>query len=137
MDSFEASNFKRMDNGNFEYFVHHRPLGKKVNGLYQHVPWSDIAIQNVPLETTLHLENQNKFIEYMNYIESMKGTIKKVINERNLDNKIRYSGTNRLQFNKEYIDPYRSRSIPKKKKKKFPVKPKLPYTKTNKVVSYL
>ena len=137
MDSFESPNFKRMDNGNFEYFVHHRPLGKKVNGLYQLVPWSDIAIQNVPLETTLHLENQNKYIEYMNYIESMKGTTKKVINERNLDNKVRYSGTNELQFNKEYIDPYRSRSIPKKKKKKFPVNAKLPYTKTNKVVSYL
>ena len=73
----------------------------------------------------------------MNYIESMKGTTKKIINERNLDNKVRYSGTNELQFNKEYIDPYRSRTIPKKKKKKFPVKPKLPYTKTNKVVSYL
>jgi len=127
MGSIGVQDFLKMDNGNYEFFVHHRPLGKKVNGLYQNVPWSDVAIQNVPLEKTLYLEVQNKYIEHMNYVESMKGINKRMINSRVMNDSIRYSGTNKVKYEDDYIGPYRSRKI-LTKKKKYPVKPKREYT---------
>ena len=137
MDSFEVPNFKKLDNGDFEYFVHHRPLGKKMNGLYQNVSWSDVAIHNVPLEKTLNREIQNKYIGYMNYVESMKGFNEKMINSRKMNDSIRYSGTNKVKYDDDYTNPHRSRKIAMKKKKKYPVKPKRDYTRDNKVASHL
>jgi hypothetical protein len=46
-----------------ETLVHYRSLGEKEGGLYPKVPWSDIAIHGIPLDTTLQLETLSDDIE--------------------------------------------------------------------------
>jgi hypothetical protein len=57
--SYEIPNFEHTDSG----IVHSRPLGTKVGGLYQNVSWSEVALQGVPIDTTLNLEVQDKVID--------------------------------------------------------------------------
>jgi hypothetical protein len=56
--SYEIPNFEHTDSG----IVHSRPLGTKVGGLYQNVSWAEVAIQGVPIDTTMNLEVQDQII---------------------------------------------------------------------------
>ena len=58
-----AMNQTHYNNGD-NYFVHHRPLGKKIQGYYPHVSWSDIVLQYVPVETTILSSMENEEIHY-------------------------------------------------------------------------
>ena len=56
--SYEIPNFEHTDSG----IVHSRPLGTKVGGFYQNVSWAEVAIQGVPIDTTMNLEVQDQII---------------------------------------------------------------------------
>ena len=99
--------------------------------------WSDITSKNVSYDKQLSLEIDCMSLECSNYLESLRGHQKKMINPRNMDNGIQYSGTDSGQTDGDYINPYRKRKIPSKKIKKYPVKPKLDYKKENKLISHL
>ena len=47
-----------------EYFVHQRNLGQKVpdSALYPSALWSDVVLQDVPIEVTMGLANQDEAI---------------------------------------------------------------------------
>jgi hypothetical protein len=68
--SYEIPNFQSTDEG----FVHSRPLGTKVQGLYQNVSWSDVALQGVPLDRTLELETQDMIIGFHQDISNTEET---------------------------------------------------------------
>ena len=52
-----------------EDFVHQRNLGQKMSGshLYPSVPWSDVVLQDVPIEVTMALANQDEAIMESTY----------------------------------------------------------------------
>ena len=54
-------------------FVHYRSLGEKEGGLYPQVPWSEIAINGIPLDTTLQLETRSDNIEDIMRQSSLQG----------------------------------------------------------------
>ena len=99
--------------------------------------WSDITSKNVSYGEQILLEINTMAIERLNYLESLREYGKKMINPRNMDHDIQYSGTDYGQTNGDYINPYRKRKVPQKKIKKYPVKPKLDYKKENKLISHL
>jgi len=65
--SYEIPNFEHTDSG----IVHSRPLGTKVGGLYQNVSWSEVALQGVPIDTTMGLEVQDQIIESNQMVSMM------------------------------------------------------------------
>lgn len=99
--------------------------------------WSDITSKNVSYDKQLSLEIDSMSLECSHYLESLREYGKKMINPRNMNDSIQYSGTDFGQTDGDYINPYRKRKIPQKKIKKYPVKPKLNYKKENKLISYL
>lgn len=110
-----------------DYFVHYRPLGKKYNGMYINAPWSDVAIQNVAKETTLHLEEQNKYISHIMNENNHRITENEstIINPRVMDDTIILNTSYiKEKDTKNFIKGYRERPIPKKKKSNYATKPK-------------
>lgn len=97
--------------------------------------WSDITSKNVSYGEQILLEIYTMALERSNYLESLREYEQKMINSRNIDSHIRYSGTDSGQTDGVYINPYRKRKIPQKKIKKYPVKPKLPYKKQSKLLA--
>ena len=65
--SYEIPNFEHTDSG----IVHSRPLGTKVGGLYQNVSWAEVALQGVPIDTTMNLEVQDQIIESNQMVSAM------------------------------------------------------------------
>ena len=65
--SYEIPNFEHTESG----IVHSRPLGTKVGGFYQNVSWSEVALQGVPIDTTLNLEVQDQIIESSQMVSEM------------------------------------------------------------------
>lgn len=59
-----ANSYNNSYNNSEDYFVYHRPLGKKIQGYYPHVSWSDIVLQHVPVETTILSSIENEEIHY-------------------------------------------------------------------------
>ena len=134
MTTYEIPNINYDHSG--EYFVHYRPLGKKIQGYYPNVTWSDIAIQNVPLETTIQFKNENELSECLRSLQGdvnghiMVGNKKEdsiIIESSSYKNqkelpergeKPRYMKTRYSNRTGE-----RSRVIPSHMKKKYPTKP--------------
>jgi len=118
-------------NLNNEYFVHFRPLPKKVGGMYQNIPWSDVMLQNVPKETTYALaENDDNLKDkistlrpwYKNILEDAEPTY---INDRTSDRNINISTSEiREDDIKKFIKGYKQRPIPKRKMSTYVTKPR-------------
>ena len=119
-----------------EYFVHHRPLGKKLGGQYRNVSWSDIALQNVPLETTLALETENEELEFR--MRQSVGTedMKTIVGDRHVVTDIIQCGDGKLYMGERGGKPNHikgtpvrydntGRPIPRHTKKKYPTKPRI------------
>ena len=137
MATYEIPNMTYDNSG--EYFVHYRPLGKKVQGQYLNVPWSDIALQNVPLETTLALENENDELEFRMRQSVRTEDVQTIIGDRHVVADIIQCGDAKLYMGErgergekpDHIKgaPVRydctGRPIPKHSKKKYPTKPRI------------
>ena len=95
--------------------------------------WSDITSKNISPEQIAFNEIKQMSIECINYLKSLNNHSTTYINPRIMNNDIRYTGSDFVQIDGPYIDPYRKRKIPQKKHKNYSVKPKLPYQKQNKV----
>ena len=114
-------------NLNNEYFVHFRPLPKKVGGMYQNIPWSDVMLQNVPKETTYALaENddnmKDKIRHFKEILEDEESTY---INKRTSDKNINISTSEiREDDIKKFIKGYKQRPIPKRKRSTYETKPR-------------
>lgn len=120
-------------NNDAEYFVHSRPMPKKVGHLYMNVPWSDVALQNVPKITTrnLELEDLNLLIDTYNNRNMIReqGISDTYINDTYINdiNSFNYD----ISINETYIKEQRgegkfirTRKIPQKKNKNYPTKAK-------------
>ena len=134
MTTYEIPNMLYDSSG--EYFVHHRPLGEKIQGQYPHVPWSDIALQNVPLETTINLRNENEELEHMRRLEKMNEVVMKtMVGEKRVvkdvieceNNKNITARGEKPRHIKAMAPAYenKGRPIPKNTKKKFLTKPRI------------
>lgn len=119
-----------------EYFVHHRPLGTKIQGQYLNVPWSDIALQNVPLETTLSLEIENIDLECQrrmaNIVEEnkslmvgSKNVVKDIIGYEIQNNQIKRGEKPSHIKGMSHKYDHTGRPIPKHTKKKYSTKPRI------------
>ena len=118
-----------------EYFVHHRPLGTKVQGHYRNVPWSDIALQNVPLETTLGFEVENDELEHRMRLATISETYgTTIIGDKHVVTDIIQSGDAKLYIPEQKPNhikgvsvtyDHTGRPIPKHTKKKYPTKPRI------------
>ena len=123
-----------------EYFVHHRPLGRKIQGQYLNVSWSDIALQNVPLETTIRTQNENELYECLRSFQSPDpehskkqtwvGQKTSVTNITESDSyktpSARIVKGEKPKHVKQQSQKYESeRPIPARKTKKYPTKPKI------------
>ena len=84
-----------------EYFVHSRPLGDKHEGshFYKNVLWSDVAVQNVPYETTQALKEADDYNDHRRKCAILKDALK---GPGYIDAYERKGGTER------YGDDYRS-----------------------------
>ena len=108
--------------------VHSRELGEKVDGfhLYPSATWSSVAINDVEVDNTDHLEMKGKYLSHRKDIadEVEPSTIQ--VNSRKMDNHIRESSSEDHDFKKgsglkkKYI---RKRTIPRTNRKKYPTKP--------------
>ena len=102
-------------NNDQEYFVYSRPMPEKVGGLYMNVPWSDVALQNVPKGSV-----------------TFSPTVTVSYTENNENEEIAQNG-NAVQVSIDetyHKDPkgegkyVRARKIPQKKNKNYPTKVK-------------
>ena len=121
-------------NNDAEYFVHSRPMPKKVGHLYMNVPWSDVALQNVPKITTrnLELEDLNLLIDTYNNRNMIReqGISDTYINDTYInDDNNGYK--HNISINETFIKEQRgegkfirARKIPQKKNKNYPTKAK-------------
>jgi len=134
MTSYEISNIT-YDNSK-EYFVHHRPLGKKIQGQYLNVSWSDIALQNVPMETTIRTQNENELRECILSLQSDISETPTWVGSKHTDASIMETESyktpslttrgDKPKHLKQQSHAYASeRPIPVHKKKKYPTKPKI------------
>ena len=120
-----------------EYFVHHRPLGTKVQGHYRNVPWSDIALQNVPLETTLGFEVENEELEHQMRLGTLsEAQGKTMIGDKHVVTDIIQCGDAKMYMPERGEKPdhikgtsvtyeHTGRPIPKHTQKKYPTKPRI------------
>jgi hypothetical protein len=108
-------------------------MPKKVGHLYMNVPWSDVALQNVPKITTrnLELEDLNLLIDTYNNRNMIReqGISDTYINDTYINdiNSFNYD----ISINETYIKEQRgegkfirTRKIPQKKNKNYPTKAK-------------
>ena len=120
--------FTKKNDGIHEFMVHSRELGKKPEGihLYPSASWSSVAINDVEVDHTDHLEMKGKYLSYRKEIadEVEPSTIQ--VNSRKMDNHIRECSSEDHDFKKgsglkkKYI---RKRTIPRTNNKKYPTKP--------------
>lgn len=118
-----------------EYFVHQRNLGQKVpdSALYPSALWSDVVLQDVPIEVTMGLANQDEAI--MESLYSGPGSDERVPTRVGS----RQSGPgSEIQMSESSCRPdvsytandyervgSRERKIPQSHSRKYPVKPRL------------
>ena len=95
-----------------EYYVHSRPLGEKYAGshFYKNVSWSDIAVQNVPCETTRALREADEYNDHRRKCAILNSMFKRdgeetMINDKKIDNAIRESGATHTPIKGELFDP--------------------------------
>lgn len=73
--------------------VHHRDLGEKKGDLYPGKKWSDVAIDGVSLDDTIHWDNQIDYLKYYSDMAEGTGGEGTMINDKKMDNMIHESGT--------------------------------------------
>ena len=78
-------------------FVHTRDLGQKSvdSGMYPDAPWSEVVLNNVPIELTIDLLNQDWNIQKSMETKDIHETI--TVGDRTLDDSIRVSETFRME----------------------------------------
>jgi len=135
MSSFDTVNFKVQDDWGSQIFLHSRELGEKKCNLYEGKKWSDVTMNNVPLDNTMEWQDH---IEYLNYCREVcegTGGGQLNINEKKVDESIRESSTyhekvkglgksnekGSCEGSKKIF--FRRSKIPKARKKNYPVKP--------------
>ena len=107
-------------------FTHYRELGDKVGELYPNIRWSDILLQNTPLEKRILLEMNDDFIlQCKRQYQEKEGMIQKPV-DKSISVKDQlfpkyhsHKKTKKIEYMKK-----RERFVPKHKKKKYPTKPK-------------
>ena len=99
-------------------FVHTRNLGQKSldSGMYPDALWSDVVLNNVPIETTIDLLNQDWNIQGSMETNDIYETI--TVGDSQVDSDIRVSQT--FIRHPVHYSPYEK--LPKKKK--YEVKPR-------------
>ena len=125
-------------NSSSELFVHHRPLGKKIHGYYPNVSWSEIALQNVPVETTIQSSIENEYLRqqlrksqypYIDIIQDASDIIqdKEICIQESIKKKnhiCKGDKPSHIKMMKQTSDHIRTRPVPKHTKKNYTTKPK-------------
>lgn len=117
------------------FYAHHRPLGRKINGYYPNVSWSEIALQNVPVETTIQSAIENEYLTQKmrnsNYPRSdiIRDTSNKDIQDIQESSKktnhiCKGDKPSHIKTKKQIYDHIRTRPVPKHTKKNYTTKPK-------------
>jgi hypothetical protein len=122
-------------NNDEEYFVYSRPMPKKIGHLYMNVPWSDVALQNVPKSTPRDLEIKDLGLFIDTYING--NTIREdgyndtYINDTYINDTSINDTKCEISINETFIKEQkgegkfiRARKIPQKKQKNYPTKVK-------------
>ena len=73
--------------------VHNRDLGEKVGEIYPEKKWSDVALDGVPLDDTIHWDNEIEYMKYKRELANDTGGGQTIINDKKMDSSIRESGT--------------------------------------------
>lgn len=73
--------------------VHNRSLGEKVGEMYPEKKWSDVAINGVSLDDTIHWDNEINYMDLKRELANDTGGGKIMINEKEMDTSIRETGT--------------------------------------------
>lgn len=73
--------------------VHHRDLGEKEGEIYPKKKWSDVAIDGVSLDDTIHWDNEIDYVKSVTEVAENTGGDKTMINDKKMDDTIHESGT--------------------------------------------
>ena len=76
--------------------VHHRDLGVKAGDIYPGKKWSDVAIDGVSLDDTIHWDNEIDYLHYLQEMAEGSGGEETMVNDKQMDNTIQESGTNHI-----------------------------------------
>ena len=126
-----------------EYFVHQRNLGQKVpdSALYPSALWSDVVLQDVPIEVTMGLANQDEAIMESLYSFGPPGSSSSSSSDERVPTRVGHSQSgpgSELRMSESSCRPdvsytandyervgSRERKIPQSQSRKYPVKPRL------------
>lgn len=72
--------------------VHNRDLGHKDGGMYPEKKWSDVALNGVSLDDTIHWDNEIEYMKFKRDLVSGTGGGQIIINDKKIDASIRESG---------------------------------------------
>ena len=79
----DSHNFKIIEGEDgYSYAFHHRDLGVKEGHIYPNKKWSDVTVNNVPLDKTCSLEYYDEFLHILNEGALYKGSKALEINKK-------------------------------------------------------
>lgn len=73
--------------------IHDRDLGEKAGNLYPDKKWSDVAINGVSLDDTIHLDNEIEYLKYVKEMAKDSGGKSIMIGDKNVSPGIHESGS--------------------------------------------
>ena len=88
-----TSEFRVEDRWGEPEVVHDCDLGEKIAGQYPNKKWSEVTKDGVPLDDTIHWDNQIEYLKYKRDLVSNTGGEKVIVNEKKMDPSIRESGS--------------------------------------------
>ena len=131
----DPHNFKIVDDEDGRrYAFHYRDLGVKANEMYPEKKWSDVVINDVPIDLTMNLQDRDEFLHIIGEASSYRETTISEPNERSVPLGVLSSGEdypserNKKESREKTSIRWkkgvkRERTIPPSKKK-YPTKPK-------------
>ena len=84
--------FRVEDRWGIPEVVHNRDLGEKVGEMYPEKKWSDVALDGVPLDDTIHWDNVINYMGLKRELANDTGGRQIIINDKQMDSSIRESG---------------------------------------------